>query len=245
LAELNLLQLTTEFCKRQALTPLPTTVTGSQDDTTIQIWGLLNEGMEDISRRFTLQQLRTRYTFNHAGVANYIALDVINKLPDFKWMYTRTLWDTTSRIEVAGPLSEKEWNQLLVMLIAAARYSYRLMGNYLRIFPIPNPLDSILFAFEYQSRYPVISAAGGFLPQFTQDTDMPRFPSDIVLADLKWRWREAKGLPYAEQMRISEEALRQLVVREPQPDLVLDAPDPDVPLAGPGLLIPAGSWNVH
>lgn len=244
MAELNLLQITQEFCKRQGL-PQTTTVQGSSDDTILQIWGLLNEGMEDISRRYTLQALRTRYFFNHAAGPGYQALDIINTLPDFKWMYTRTFWDTTSRIEVAGPLSEKEWNQLLVMLIAAARFSYRLMGNSVLVFPVPSVPANILYAFEYQSRYPIINVGGTFQPLFVLDSDMPRFPSDVVLADLKWRWREAKGLPYAEQMRISEEALKQLSAREPAPDLVLDAPDPDVPLAGPGLLVPAGSWNVH
>lgn len=244
MADLTLLGLTQEFCKRQGI-PAPTTVQGSSDDAITQIWGLLNEGVEDISRRYTLQALRTRYPFNHADGVGYQALDLVATLPDFRYLYTRTFWDTTSRIEVAGPLTEKEWNQLLVMLVAAARYSYRIMGNSVLIFPVPDPVSSILFEFEYQSRYPVLSAGGSLQPYFIMDTDVCRFPQDIVLADIKWRWREAKGLPYAEQMRISEEALKQLSAREPAPDLVLDAPDPDVPLAGPGLLVPAGSWNVH
>jgi len=243
LAELNLLQLTTEFCKRQGI-PAPATVVGSSDDAITQIWGLLNEGMEDISRRFACQQFRTRYTFIHANAPGYAALDIVNTLPDFKWYYDQTLWDTTTRIQVAGPVSAQDWNQMIVMLVTAAEYNFRLMGNSFLIFPVPNPVNSITFAFEYQSRYPVITAGGVTQMNYQADTDQPRIPSDVMLADLRWRWREAKGLPYAEQLRISEEALQQLVAREPQPILSLDSPDLDVPMAGPGLLVPAGSWNV-
>lgn len=240
---MNLLALTREFCKRAKITP-PASVENSQDDTILHIWGLLNEGNEDISRRFECQQFRTKYTFNHAGGLNFAALDVVNTLPDFKWLYNRTFWNITDRIEVAGPLNEKEWNQLIVMLVAASRYSFRLMHNDILIFPAPTVLAGTTFGFEYQSRYPVVSAASVYQMLYVLDTDMPRLPSDIVLADLKWRWRESQGLPYAEQMRISEDALTSMISREPAPDLLLDAPDPDVPLAGPGLLVPAGSWNV-
>ena len=51
MAALTLLGLVQEFCRRRAL-PIPISVTGSQDDGVIQMWGLLNEGISDIGDRF-------------------------------------------------------------------------------------------------------------------------------------------------------------------------------------------------
>ena len=47
-----------------------------------------------------------------------------------------------------------------------------------------------------------------------------------MLADLKWRWGAAKGLPYAEDQRVSESMLINSVGRSPAPEIVLrrDAP---------------------
>jgi hypothetical protein len=63
----------------------------------------------------------------------------------------------------------------------------------------------------------------------------------LILADLKWRWAMAKGLPYAEDQRVSESMLVNAAGREPLQEIVLDE-DYDGPLVRPGLLIPAGNW---
>jgi hypothetical protein len=63
----TLLALAQEFCRRQAL-PIPQTVVNAQDDQTLQIWGLLNEGQSDLVERGDWQQLRTTTpAFIHRG----------------------------------------------------------------------------------------------------------------------------------------------------------------------------------
>lgn len=243
MAEMTTLELVTEFASRQGL-PRPSSVVAATDDTTQQILGLLNEGAMDLADRFQFQQLRNKITFQHIGGTDYTALDLAVSYPDFKYLVPDTLWDETGRLAVAGPLTAAEWRQTTIMLGAPARYSFRLYGGKLHIYPAPDPLASITFGMEYGTRYAVFNpVAMASTETYTLDTSYPKLPSNVILADLKWRWRQAKGLPYAEDQRISEEMIANLQGRDDQGVLHMD----DTQLyanVGPGLLVPAGSWNL-
>src|SRR6266567_496835 len=119
MAEWTGLQIAQEFCKRKSL-PQPSTLAGATDDLTLQIAGLMNEGLQNIADRYDLPLLQRYVSFNHAGGITgspYMAYDVAAKIPDWKYYITSTLWDTTDRIRVAGPLSAQEWQVLTTMLI--------------------------------------------------------------------------------------------------------------------------------
>lgn len=243
MAEMTTLELVTEFAKRQGL-PQPSSVVAATDDTTQQIHGLLNEGITSLVDRFEWEHIRVKITFQHAGGSDYTALDLGASYPDFKYIIPRTLWDETGRLEVAGPLSESEWRETTIMLGAPARYSFRMYGRKLRIYPAPNPLASITFGLEYATRYGVYDPVNATSTEFyTLDTSYPKLPSYLILADLRWRWRQAKGLPYAEDMRTCEEMIVNLQGRDGEGMLYLDARG-GAPNVGPGLLVPAGSWNL-
>ncbi len=241
MAEMSVLQIAQEFSRRQSL-PNPTTVVSAQDDTTRQVLGLLNEGIADITRRFNLPQCTQRYTFNHVNGAGYLALDLSGSLPDFKQMVPRTLWDTTTRIEVNGPFNAKDWETLINMLIAQAKYSFRIWQNGIYIFGVPNPTSSVLFGMEYYSRYGVYNpVAAANQETYQDDTSYPRIPSYIILQDIKWRWKANKGLPYAQDFDICEKMLASQSAQTTMADLSLDNQDYPA-MVGPGLLVAAGSW---
>lgn len=241
MAEMTVLELTQEFCRRQGL-PSPTSVVTSQDDAVLQIFGLLNEGIMDLADRYHWQHLLQRVTFFHGGGANYAAVDFSTTYTDFKALIQNTLWDQTAKMPVNGPISAEQWTYMLNMGVAPATYNFRLYGNALRIYPAPTVLVDVTFGMEYLSSFGVYDAtAAANARQYVDDASYPRLPSNIVLADLRWRWRQAKGLPYAEDQRTCEEAIMNAVGREPLPALSMDEPDP-YQTVGPGLLIAAGSW---
>lgn len=234
-AEQSALQIAQEFCRRQGL-PVPSTLTGAVDDATRQILGLMNEGIQALCDQYEWEQLLARYSFQHQG-DGYAALDFNTALPDFKAMLPRTLWDTTSRNLVEGPLDETEWDYVTTMGFAPSKYVYHLKGHRLRIYPAPNPLTSVNFRFTYLSRYGVTDpAASANKESYVTDESYPRLPSYIILADLKWRWRQAKGLPYAEDFRTCEGMVVNAVGREPQAKLILDGGQETV--GRPGIILP-------
>lgn len=245
MAVMTLLQLAQEFARRRGL-PIPSGVTGAQDDTVTQMWGLLNEGIADISDRFEWQQLRTRYTFQHAGSTGYTALDLseAGPIPGYKAILNGTLWDTLGRRQVFGPYNPLTWEAMINLQVSQAVYNFTIYGSALRIYPVPTVVTPDQFAMEYITSY------GAFDPDlntptqfFNTDTSYCRMPSTVMLQDLKWRWNYNKGLPYAEDQRTLEEMLLNLQGRDPAPDIQMDGNNYDQ-IAMPGLYVAAGSWNI-
>lgn len=243
MASMTLLQLVQEFCRRRGL-PIPGTVTGAQDDTVVQMWGLLNEGISDIADRYEWQQLRTRYTFQHANSTGYTALDLSENgpVPGYRGILNGTLWDTLGRRQVFGPYNPLEWEAMINLQVSQAVYNFTIYGGALRIYPAPSVPNPNQFAMEYLSNYGVWNPTTGVPTQF-YDTDISycRMPSTIALQDLKWRWNYQKGLAYAEDQRSLEEMLINLQGRDPAPDIIMDGKRWDN-VAMPGLLVAAGSW---
>lgn len=252
MAMMNLLQITQEFCRRRSL-PQPVTVVGATDDTTLQIWGLLNEGMQDICQRFEWPWLNHHYTFTHEGGgasdprAPYRALSYGNVASGTQAAMENplncTLWDVTSKRLVFGPMNPKDVQFLLTMDVAQAVYSWWVEGDGLSIYPFPNPLSSIQFQLIFKTGSGILSLVSPFGPteSFGNDTDTPMCPPVLLLADLRWRYNYIKGMPYAEEKRQFEEMLTNLVGRIPAPTVSLDNINA-FRMAGPGLLIAAGNW---
>lgn len=256
----TLLTIVQEFCKRRSL-PVPITVVSAQDDTTLQIWGLMNEGIADISDRFEWQHLRDRFTTTAVFLQSATDYRCINlteipvagncpTIPGYKAMLNRTFWDNSGRREIVGPFSPRDWEGMLAMGVSQTLFNYTIYGNTISVYPQPTPLAggfypdfvTVNWSLEYISNLGVLAANSIFITQeaYLTDGDVPRFPKYLVLQDLKWRYNYTKGLPYAEDMRIAEQMITNLMARDPAPDLVLD--DCSDWRGGPNLFVAAGNW---
>jgi hypothetical protein len=243
MAELTALAIAQEFCRRTNL-PNPSTLVGAQDDTTLQILGLMNEGAQDIGQRYNLQDLQTLCSFTHANAASYQALDLTSEtlVPGYKFMIDQTFWNLTNRLQMGNPQSARDWQFITTMLISGALYRWTTYSNAIFIYPVPVPAASVNFSFFFQSRFGVYSpAAAKFTINYLEDASFPRFDSELVLMDIKWRWKREKGLPYAEDQRTCEGQLVNMVGRESAPTVTLDGENSDYG-AFPALYIPVGSW---
>lgn len=245
---MSLLNLVSEFCKRQSL-PIPPSVTNAQDADTQQIWGLLNEGAMDLADRYEWQQLVLTSTAGFVSAGSGPNQWIAAVLDDsttagspsiavgWKAMLPRTFWETTTRLEVYGPLTEQEWMVTTTMQVQPTRYSFKIDGQNLWIYPYSS---TATFTFMYFSRFSVLTGTT-YTEAYTLDTSQSLLPDRIVLQDVKWRWKAAKGLPYAEDARICEQMIVSSVGRQILPWLSLDEPHPSN-IVGPGLLVAAGSW---
>jgi len=170
----TLLRLIQEFCRRQNLAQ-PPYVTTSTDEEVTQLWGLLNEGVMALQTRGDWPQLNRHFEFIHQHGESYLALNLFNpvvadnthdRLPwsqssgQIKYPTRMALWDKSTGIPVAGPLSDQDWAAMLAQNIAPALYSWRM--NYLGvcIYPYPpdTPTEVTWFAMECTMRETVMSA---------------------------------------------------------------------------------------
>lgn len=162
----------------------------------------------------------TQVTLDQANTASGTATAIIfgqdtYALPnDFSYFQQVTWWDRANRWQMLGPLTAQEWQVLKSGLspIAPRRY-FRIMGNRFTIHPAPSSTGDTL-VFEYYSNAWCQSVAAAALTTWTADTDYYNFDDDAFILGLKWRFKAAKGLDYAQEKADYAVACERLLGRD-------------------------------
>lgn len=196
----TLLDLIKAFSARRGL-PLPTIVAGSQDDQLLQLIGLLNEVLEDLTTRYVGTALQKSATWLQTGVESQGFLGELCPY-GFKWVTNGTFWDGSQQLPVRGPIDAQEWQDLKNRAGTGAWLQYRIAGGELLL--IGSLATGRMMSLEYASDWAVKAADGTWKAEFSADTDTCVFPSAVLQAGLNWKWRLEKGLRYSEAFRTYE-----------------------------------------
>lgn len=112
----------------------------------------------------------------------------------------QTEWDRTNRWPLMGPKSPQEWQSYKSGVVyAGPRERFRIQGNAIQV--SPPPPNGLIFAYEYISSNWVYSATGTGKPYFSADTDTCIYDDSLMVAGLKLRWMQAKGLDFTFNMQ--------------------------------------------
>lgn len=235
---MNVLELVQRFCKRQAL-PVPVTIVGSNDNQLGQLMAILEEDVTDLAKRHDWQGLKHQAT--HTTIALEDQGDINTLHPGFRYLSNGTMWDTTDRLPVIGPLNGQEWQALKAVFSTGPRYQFRFLGNHLLVNPVPTA--SHVWTFEYASKQAIVDVDGVTLKEyFTADTDSFLLPDDLHLLGLRWRWLREKGLDYAELFNMYEFQVKDAMGRDGGAKRVsMDCENREMK---PGIFVPNGSWTV-
>lgn len=241
LGERTALQIIQDFCKRTGL-PVPAYLQSNTDAQVIQLLGLLNEELDDLGGRFKWSYLETEATFVATGVENQGKIKDI--APGFKSLIKDTLWSLTKRLQAQGSVSASTTQAIKALGNPAGNTTYRLTRGELHFIPGTNIKAGDLYRFEYNSKYSIIDGDSGVLKQyFEKDQDQSKLPVEILLLGLRWRWKCAKGLAYAENFALYEERVKQAFMdaRDAQPLSMQEKASES--RGKPGIVVPLGSWN--
>lgn len=234
---MNLLEIVQTFCARTGLRR-PTQVATSTDQTFLQIMALANEINEDLVDRWTFERLIKEATFTTLATEDQGAMTTLAP-SGFLRVLEETIFDRTQKVELYGPIGPKAWQQSKAFVPIGPLYRYRIRGGRLLF----NPLMAAghTDAFEYASSWIVQNVADGVeKPYFTKDTDDFLLDAKLILAGLRWKWKAEKGLPYAEEFAIYEQAATTAAGRSgTKPVLCMDGQPND---AYPTIILPPGSW---
>ena len=151
-----------------------------------------------------------------------------------------TMWNRTQRRPLFGPLTARAYQGLQASPVTGPFNQYRFMGNLLLFDPAPKGGETV--AFEYISNHWCQSSGGTTQDAWTADADIGRISEKIMAIGVIWRWKQAKGLAYAEDYNKYERRVADAVARE--------ATKPVLDLAGglaeyrPGIFVPQGNWDI-
>jgi len=238
---MTLLQIIQEFCSRTSLT-VPNIVITAKDDQLTQLVGLANEICEDLVRRHSWTQLTFETVFTSVAGGNQGDIDTLAPYAFLK-VLNDTIFDRTRRLPVFGPRNAQAWQAIKALPMSGPYYQYRFRGNQLLI--TPDMPAGHLMAFEYVSEGCVLdndNLIAPYKPFFTKDGDTFLLDKTLLLKGLRWRWKEEKGLPYAESFREYENAVAEASGADgTKAALSLEGGNL---IIQPGLFIPTGNWEV-
>lgn len=191
---MSLLTIVQEVAGRLAQ-PQPTAVVGSADAQVMQLLALTNKSGHDLAQAHPWQALVEQTTFVTTatpGQATAIPADFDRFIPN-------SIFNRTTRRQVAGPITPIEWQALQANPVYGTVYlMFRQRQGQFLITPTPPAGQTI--AYEYVSAYWAKSAANAPQPSFLADTDTSYLDETLIADDVVWRFLRAKGMSYAEEM---------------------------------------------
>jgi len=190
---------------------VPATIVGNENETAVLALALVNRTMLELARRYDWDQLTIRYTITTVASQEEYSLPA-----DWKRFISGTWWDGTNTWPMEGPATAEQWERLKTWTSSTTvRRWFRVFQGAsatprkIYIFPTPAASSESL-TLEYVSDEPVLSAASAGQEKFLADDDTCLFDEDVISLGFKWRWLQAKGLPYSEEFRDFEVAVGRL-----------------------------------
>lgn len=232
---LSVLQIIQTVCRRIGVVA-PNAVLGSTDSQIIQLLSISEEEGQELAARYTWQTLQKEATFN--TVATQIQTAISSITTGFKYIVNDTIWNRTLRRPVYGPSSEQEWQQKKAMQINGPFNSFRVIGDSINFYPVPAAGQSCYF--EYITENWISTSVSTTSPTWTNDADFPYLDDQIIILGTIWRFKQFKGLDYAEDFEKYERRVNDLMARDgSKPVLNMGGVSYDIK---PGIWVPAGNW---
>jgi len=191
--------------------PRPTLVMGNTDQTILQLRDMANIAGRSLARTSPpFQNLIKEKTFTTVAAELQSALTTLAS--DFGWFLNGTLGNRTDHRAPYGPLSarERQWQATTFTPSIAGSQFYIRGGN---LYLSPAPAAGQTAAFEYVSNAWVLSGSD-YYSSYQADTDTCLFDDHLMVLEILWRWRKAKGLQYDEEMAEAERERSKAVARD-------------------------------
>lgn len=211
---LNVLQIAQRACAATGL-PVPNSIVGSSDPNVVQLVELLHEEGSELAARTEWQVMTWEATFTSAATESQGSILTIVDAIDHTWrtVIKDTMWDRTQREPIIGPLSPREWQAWKANQFTGPYKRFRISLNRILIAPTMEAGHTV--AFEFTTRHWLLNAAGTVYKEFiTANDDVPVLDADLVLAGLKWRSLQRRGLSYGELFTAYERRVTDLIAKD-------------------------------
>lgn len=215
----------------------PSAVFSSTDDQVVQFRTLLNQEGKELANRGDWEVLKSEKTFTTTAAA--VQAGAIPT--DLGHIINRTMYDRTERKKIVGPITDQKWQQIQAGVVTSILYrAFRFRGGEFLLTPTPPAGNTI--AYEYISKNWCEAAGGAAQSAFAADTDIPLLDEELLTKGLIWRFKQAKGLSYAEDFATYEVEVGKALGRDGGAAVInLSSGGDDVISA---LSIEDGNWTV-
>jgi hypothetical protein len=202
-----------------------------------QLFRLAKLELSQLARRTSWQALTKQTTFNALAQESQTAA----LATDFLFIVNETMFNRTQDREVYGPIPPREWQLALANTAHVTLLdTFRIRGNAILLYPTPTLND--VYAYEYVTNK--LATASDLTTEkltYLVDADVAKLDEELVKLGVVWRWKNIKGLDYAEDFRVYEMEVANSISRDGGKRTVSMAGDR--PTGAPMVGIPDGNWT--
>src|SRR5512139_821100 len=239
----SVIQIVNRACDELGLPrPGSTGLVGSSSPDDRQMLALLNAAGLDLVAHHDWSTLIATASIVTATASSSYALPT-----DFDRIVDNTGWDRTNYFPMVGSISPQKHQFWLSSSVVAptTRKEFRLYidntASTVYVHPAPTSVETL--SFLYIKKNWVTNSLGASADSaIATDDDLPLFLPKLMVKELKWRFRAAKGLD-ANALKMESDSLRDLLVARDIGSGAVDMTGDIV--TDPGMfLTPDGSWNL-
>lgn len=190
---MSLLTIVQDACNAIGF-PSPTSVVSNPSDQTAQqAWRLANLAGKALYRRHPWQALHKEYTFTLSDGVQEYALPA-----DYGYVIHDTTHNRSEQWQVAVPVTAQSWQQLKAQGAGATiNMRGRIRGEKIEFYDsVGAGQDGQTIALEYISNHWCESSVGARLSSFAADSDVALLDEHLILLDVIWRLKNAKGIDF-------------------------------------------------
>lgn len=204
---MSLLTICQNAANRMGL-PAITAVASSTGVTERNLMALANQEGKELGRAYSWQALTKEKTFTTTAAAVQAGA-----IPDdLDWIVPDTVFNRTTRRRFTGPLNADEWQTDQALLVGRVFDSFRIRGGDFLISPTPPAGETI--AFEYVSKNWAKDSDGEARADLAKDDDIAVLDEELITLGVIWRFKQSRGLDYAEAFNSYTRQVAQVVMRD-------------------------------
>lgn len=195
---MSILSIAQDVAKEVGFT-VPSSLVNNSDEVATQLLFMIKREARVLSDKFNWQALVKSYQFN------FVASQQAYNLPsDFRYFIQNTLWNSTMRRPLLGPISFEDYQiQVNYLITSGIDKMVTVFNNQMNITPTPGSTDSINFLYTTTNIFQ--SSGGSGQTSILADTDTTVVREDLIELGLKLRFLIAKGQIDPQNLELSEE----------------------------------------
>jgi len=216
---MSLLSVVQAVCRQLGL-PQPVAAFSATDDMVEQIVILAQEAGDDLMRDHDWSVLTVVKDFTGSGVQEQTEPPSVSIAFD-RFAQNTDIWDLGRKWKLVGPHTPHEWQRITIDDVGRPYGYWTMLGGLINILPVAAVTDT--FRYTYITKNWIRVALGNQasdIGEWNADTNTSLMPERLIKLSTIWRWKQAKGLSYEEDMATFEREKIRHIARDRGPRMI-------------------------